>query len=97
MTKRRISLRITPSISKALMSTLMIFSIGRHMHLILESGVEIEYSEDGDTRREVLATEKEADEIASRAVYDWLNVAHIAVTRTLSVGTGTVWFKVKRT
>lgn len=47
-------------------------------------------------RWEVLATEEEADEIASRAAYDERDVAHIAVTRTLSVGTSTVWFKVER-
>ncbi|KAF9486884.1 hypothetical protein BDN71DRAFT_1514518 [Pleurotus eryngii] len=57
-------------------------------------GVEIEHSVDGNTRREMLITGKEPD--ASRAVYDGLDVAHIAVTRTLSAGTGTVRFKVTR-
>lgn len=47
-------------------------------------------------RREELVTEKEADEIASRAAYDGQNEAHIAVPCTLSVGTSTVWFKVQR-
>ncbi|KAF9491156.1 hypothetical protein BDN71DRAFT_1453369, partial [Pleurotus eryngii] len=60
----------------------------------LQHGVEIEYLEDGDTRREMLVTEKEADERASRAVYDGLDMAHIAVARTLSVGTSTVWLRV---
>lgn len=46
--------------------------------------------------QEELVTEEEADEIASQAVYDERDVAHIAVTRTLSVGTSTVWFKVER-
>ncbi|KDQ22969.1 hypothetical protein PLEOSDRAFT_177382 [Pleurotus ostreatus PC15] len=56
---------------------------------------EIEYLEHGYMRREVLATKEEAEEIALRAVYDE-NVAHIAVTRTLSVGTSIVWLKVER-
>ncbi|KAF9490077.1 hypothetical protein BDN71DRAFT_232149 [Pleurotus eryngii] len=43
----------------------------------------------------MLVTEKEADEIASRAEYDERDEAHIAVTSTLSVGTGTIWFKVE--
>ncbi|KAF9490203.1 hypothetical protein BDN71DRAFT_1511466 [Pleurotus eryngii] len=58
--------------------------------------VEIEYLEDGNKRWEELATEKEADETASRAVYDEWGNAHIVVTRTLSVGTSTVWFRVHR-
>ncbi|KAF9490094.1 hypothetical protein BDN71DRAFT_1511575 [Pleurotus eryngii] len=64
--------------------------------LLLQNGVEIEYLEDGNTRWEDLVTGEEADEIVSRVVYDELDVAHIAVTRTLSVGTSTVWFKVER-
>ncbi|KAF7416445.1 hypothetical protein PC9H_002711 [Pleurotus ostreatus] len=61
-----------------------------------EKGLEIEYLEDGYMRREVLATEEEADEIALQAIYDELDMAHIAVTRTLSVGTSIVWLEVKR-
>ncbi|KAF9490217.1 hypothetical protein BDN71DRAFT_1454745, partial [Pleurotus eryngii] len=48
-------------------------------------------------RREVsVATGEEADQIASRAVYDEWGDAHIMVTRTLSVGTSTVWLEVER-
>lgn len=47
-------------------------------------------------RREVLATDDEADEIALRAVYDERDKAHIAVPRTLSVGISTVRVKVER-
>ncbi|KAF9491252.1 hypothetical protein BDN71DRAFT_1453144 [Pleurotus eryngii] len=57
-------------------------------------GVEIEHLVDGNTRREMLVTGEEPD--ASRAVYDAYDEAHIAVTRTLSAGTGTVWFTVTR-
>ncbi|KAJ8689363.1 hypothetical protein PTI98_013388 [Pleurotus ostreatus] len=42
----------------------------------------------------MLATEKDADEIASRAVYDEQDVAHIAVTNTFSLGTANVLLKV---
>ncbi|KAF7416463.1 hypothetical protein PC9H_002729 [Pleurotus ostreatus] len=62
----------------------------------LWSGVEIEYPEDGCMRREVLATDEEADEIALRAIYNELDMAQIAVTRTLSVGTSIVWLEVER-
>ncbi|KAF9488459.1 hypothetical protein BDN71DRAFT_458094 [Pleurotus eryngii] len=66
-------------------------------HRSSHESVKIEYLEDGDTRWEELLTEKEADEIASRAVYDECDEAHIAAPRTLSVGTSTVWFRVHRT
>lgn len=58
--------------------------------------IQIEYLNDGYMRREGLVTEMEADEIASRVVYDQQDVAHIAVTRTLYIGRSTVWFKVLR-
>lgn len=58
--------------------------------------VEIEYWEDGYIHREALAIEKEANKIASRVAYDGRDEAHIAVPRTLSVGTSTTWFKVQR-
>ncbi|KAF9489812.1 hypothetical protein BDN71DRAFT_256955 [Pleurotus eryngii] len=64
--------------------------------LSLQNIVVIEYLEDGNTRQEMLVTEKEADERASRAVYDGLDMVHIAVTRTLSVGTSTVWLRAER-
>lgn len=44
--------------------------------------------------REVLATEKEAEEIASRVAYDELRVTHIAIPHPLSVGTSTVRIEV---
>ncbi len=47
-------------------------------------------------RQEVLATDEEVDEIASRAAYDERDEAHIAVTHAFSIGTATVWLKVHR-
>ncbi|KAG9225294.1 hypothetical protein CCMSSC00406_0009850 [Pleurotus cornucopiae] len=45
--------------------------------------------------QEALATEEEADEIAKRAAHDERHQAHIMVTRALSVGTATVWLKIR--
>ncbi|KAG9225293.1 hypothetical protein CCMSSC00406_0009849 [Pleurotus cornucopiae] len=62
----------------------------------LRKGLEIEYLEDRNMRHEMLATERDADKVAPRAVYDEHDVAHIAVTNPFSVGTATVWYKVER-
>ncbi|KAL4261329.1 hypothetical protein AB1N83_007307 [Pleurotus pulmonarius] len=62
----------------------------------LRNGVEMEYWADAHMRYEIITTPEEVDEIASRAEYDGQDVAHIAVTRTLSVGTSTVWLTVAR-
>ncbi|KAF9490212.1 hypothetical protein BDN71DRAFT_1454723 [Pleurotus eryngii] len=63
---------------------------------LLQNGVEIEYLQDDDTFPEMLVTWEEADERASRAVYDGCYRARIKATRTLSVGTSTVWLKAER-
>lgn len=65
-------------------------------HRRLGDGVEIGYWVDGYMCYEKLTTAEEADEMATRAVYDAQDEAYIAVTHTLSIGTSTVWLKVKR-
>ncbi len=58
--------------------------------------INLEYLTDGYMREEVLATGEEAVEIASLVEYDKRDVAHIAVMRTLSIGTSTVELMVER-
>ncbi len=65
-------------------------------HRYICDGVEMQYWADVYMRYEMLAAEEEVDEIAYRAEYDAQDEAHIAVTHELSVGTSTVWLKVKR-
>lgn len=57
----------------------------------------IEYLKDGHNHREeLLATENEADELASQVRYDGRDEAHIVVKHTLSFGTSKVYVKAKR-
>ncbi|KAF9489466.1 hypothetical protein BDN71DRAFT_1456063 [Pleurotus eryngii] len=64
--------------------------------LCWSSCIVIEYTNDGHTQEEEVATWEEAEELASRAEYDRWDKAHLEVTRTVSSGTSTVWVKVER-
>ncbi|KAF9489467.1 hypothetical protein BDN71DRAFT_1456070 [Pleurotus eryngii] len=74
----------------------MLWTLPKPEFLMSDSGIQMEYLEDGYMRQEVLATEEEAVDIARRAVYDECGQAHIAVSRTLSVGISTVWLEGSR-
>ncbi|KAF9491244.1 hypothetical protein BDN71DRAFT_1453109 [Pleurotus eryngii] len=91
-----------PSAGRKLLYTMidcpkeLLWTLPKPEYLMSDSGIQIEYLEDGYMRQEVLATEEEAVDIARRAVYDECGQAHIAVSRTLSVGISTVWLEGSR-
>ncbi|KAF9490190.1 hypothetical protein BDN71DRAFT_1454570, partial [Pleurotus eryngii] len=91
-----------PSAGRKLLYTMidcpkeLLWTLPKPEYLTGGSDIRVEYLEDGYMRQEVLATKEEAVDIARRAVYDECGLACIAVTRTLSIGTSTVWLEAER-